>query len=240
MTGDQTMRRDIRKGLWAHFLCDSCERRFQTIDQHAAQVFVTLSLRDRNLTVTDSGVGVECHKPTNADLETIHLFAASVLWRAAHCGLHCYAAIALGKKYEEEIRKSICDGAMTVDLKAAIGIFATRYEGGDAIRNQSFFAVCKYRFTERNYGAFTAWELGFPYGSVLIRLGRARAKLGFFAIGDAKPPAVLASLWSCNVSDAYPYWAWRIGPRTELDDHFVLGRMATCVLKNRPTPRREH
>ena len=209
----------LRKGgIFAQFLCEPCEKKLDAFDNIAHRILVKQS-RSVGQIVADGAnfCKILRYRLTFADVTSLHLFAASLLWRAVVCGRAEFAAISLGP-YEQLAKEAIELHALPPRLVDAIGIWHLRFENDQPGHDAIYQPLTRYKFTSKDIGDFYGWCFDYPNGRLLIRLGRQPAKQGFMAIQDDDGKEYPATLWSCRVSSEYPDWAVMVCPRSVMDD----------------------
>lgn len=217
----------IKGGIFAQFLCHQCEMKFGEFDNSAHGILIEQSKEVGEILADGANFcKILRYRLTVADVNSLHLFAASLLWRAAACGRAEFAAIALGP-YEQLAKEAIQSQHLPSGLVDAIGIWHLRFENDRPGFDAAYQPLSAYKFTSKDIGDFHGWCFDYPNGRLLIRLGQQSAKQGFVVIHDGDGKKYPATLWTCRVSSEYPDWAVMVGPKSLMDStlsHFAAAR----------------
>lgn len=238
-----------RKGLYDQFLCKDCEYKFNDIDNFAAQMF--MQNRYESVFYKDDSspdkVQVGGRLCSIEDINKIHKFAASLMWRALASSRNEFVAIRnnlnvnsntvnntdITQEFYDQLSTAFRDGVFSETLLDKFGLKFMQYEGSSnnadvacvpfrVISNKvNIFSKDVNLFTE-TYGYFSCFSFGFPNGEILLRLGGEKPRQGYFVFERHN-----VALWSCNVSEKYPYW---FSARTPMIDS--KGFVANPVLKD--------
>jgi hypothetical protein len=238
-----------RNGLYDQFLCKSCEYKFNDIDNFAAQMFMqsryeSVFHKDESSPDKFQVGGRLCSK---VNINKIHIFAASLLWRALSCSRNEFEELRNNLKENsnstnnseitqelfEQLTRAIFNWTFDDNLLNKFGLKFMQYEGS---KNNADAAHVSFRtisgkvnvfskevslFTE-TYGYFSCFSFGFPNGEILMRVGGEKPRQGYFVFEGHN-----VALWSCNVSEKYPYW---FSARTPMIDG--KGFVSNPILKN--------
>ncbi len=217
-------------GIFARFLCESCERKLDAFDNNAHGILINQNRSDGQIVAEGANhYKILRYRLTRDDIKWLHLFAASLLWRAAVCGRTEFNAISLGT-YEQLVKEAVESQTLSPRLVDAIGIWHLRFEGDQPGLDAVGQPLSSYKFSSKEIGHFHAWCFDYPNGRLLIRLGQQPAKQGFVVIHDEDGGKYPATLWTCRVSPGYPDWAVMVCPKSLMDD--TLARFTTAVARH--------
>jgi hypothetical protein len=219
----------MRNGLYGQFLCNNCEiKYFNSIDNFAAQmikqkksekIFYKIDSNEEKFQVGGILTTVE-------DVQNIHVFAASILWRAIASERKEYEYLWRNLKPKvgvsnnsliniiqfEELTQAIRSGNFNKIFLDQFGLLLMFYDGSedDADAAHASFRLISPpvnifskevgSFTQ-TFGYFSCLSFGFPQGEIFMRYRGEKPKQGYLDIGGNK-----TTLWSCNISDEYPHW----------------------------------
>lgn len=205
-------------GLYGRFVCLTCEQKFGHLDETAYGILIgQRCLKSHTQMSAQPPVTLLKYALSRDEITQLHLFAASLLWRASACGLEAYGEIALGP-YQSLAREAILTGVLPDKLASDIGIWHMRFSGDEPGFDATFEPLTCCDFTEADFGDFAAWTFGYPHGRLTIRLGAGTAKAGFFEIDlECRKQKRRATIWTCQIGDAYPEWAVMVSPRRSID-----------------------
>jgi hypothetical protein len=204
-----------KQGIYGQFLCQTCERKFQDIDNWANNFFK--SKPQKNLCSQNDAfgkshglIGFECSVD---DKLKMNFFASSVLWRAKASNRHEYKELILGK-YEKIFKESILNNCLNENISIKLSLMAWFYDGSEHGIDDAFEPLRHYKSNVASEGKFQYWGFGFPSGQLFIRVGGDAPKYGYFESGDAAlSESFRAVIWSHNLSESYPLWACMKSPR---------------------------
>ena len=199
----------VRTGIYGHFLCAGCEELFCRIDDKAAKLLLSGErIEDMQMVSTAPNVGFRGIRLSCTDQSDLHLFAASVLWRAAHSTREEFAQIRIGDKYDKAISHAIQSQALSDEIRNCIGVLLCLYDEANPFNGAAIIARRR-RFGANAWGVqINSFQLGFPYGDLHVRLDRQRPKYGYVSFDNG----CHAGLWSCNVSERFPVWCVTASP----------------------------
>jgi hypothetical protein len=216
MAGISTIgqRQIYKQGLYGKFLCDQCEKKFDAIDSQAFEIFKTKKWHQELGRGEKQGFFVI----TDAylQIDKIHLFALSLLWRAS-CSLRSeFRVISLGI-YKEKLRLIFSSQNDFSILARSTGICFFEYRSLNVTNDASFdFYKLKLKSKKNlfvsTYGKFNCHVFGFPYGEIYIRLGGENPKQGYFDI-QTDFGLFKAVQWSCNLTNERPHLSFVQGER---------------------------
>ena len=200
----------VRTGIYGHFLCAGCEELFCGIDDKATKLLLNGErIVDMQMLSTVPNVGFRGIRLSCTDQSDLHLFAASVLWRAAHSTREEFTQIRIGDKYDMAISRAILSQALTDEIRNCIGVLLCLYDETEPLNGAAIVARRR-RFRANAWGVpINSFQLGFPYGDLHVRLDQQRPKYGYFSFGNGSH----AALWSCNVSERFPVWCVTASPK---------------------------
>ncbi|MBS1174954.1 MAG: hypothetical protein H6R05_1085 [Burkholderiaceae bacterium] len=196
----------FRVGVYGQFLCNSCEIKFQTIDENAIRMI--LQTEHKILDSRDEYSKVYLVENANQEKDNLHKFALSILWRASVSGLPAYKNVKLGC-YQNIIRQAILDGQFSNDLLCKTGLLFRKIKDSRGIDSvfEPYREIGKSGEFKRVFGDFHAHLFGFPYGRLIIKLGGGDVKSELL-----QPNNFLCTPWTSQLTSDVTNWIYLSSP----------------------------